>query len=400
MRQLLISLFLLAAFAGKAQQPIGDVIEYSLERARQQSMFMASKLEHEDGKLPKTFEKGKLVTSNYQWWCSGFYPGVLWMLYADHPSDQLKHYAQLFTARVEQAKKKTDTHDLGFMLYCSFGQGYAITHDSHYLDVIIEASDNLSGRFNATVGAIKSWDWARQWQFPVIIDNMMNLEMLCFATKATGNARYARIAESHADTTMKNHFRNDYSSFHVIGYDPITGKADAWQTFQGYADNSAWARGQAWALYGYTMMYRELRKPEYLEQARNIASFIINHPNMPVDGVPYWDFNAPDIPYALRDASAAAVMASAFVELSQLDTTEDSTLWYAMAEKQIRTLSTPEYLSAIGENGGFILNHSVGSIPGGTEIDVPLTYADYYFVEALLRMKNLTPDPSPEERGE
>ena len=377
-----------------AQEPMGEVIERGLSMARSQSLIMAHTLEDQPGVFPRSYENGKLVTSDYRWWCSGFYPGVLWQLYGDNADPTLRHYAELFTDRVEPVKEMTDTHDLGFMLYCSFGQGYHLTNNPRYLDIIAEGTQNLLTRYNDQLGVIKSWNPSKKWKYPVIIDNMMNLEMLCFMTREMNDRRYVRVAERHADTTMKNHFREDYSTYHVVSYDPKTGEPHARQTAQGYADGSAWARGQAWGLYGYTMMYRETLQPRYLEQARHIAQFLVNHPRLPEDGIPYWDYDAPDIPNAPRDASAGAVMASALIELSQLDPSADAARWLQMAEKQLRSLSSPAYLAQKGELGGFILKHSVGSLPGKSEVDVPLTYADYYYVEALLRMKKLLTRPN------
>ncbi len=397
LRQFLaVATLAMACATVSAQEPMGEVIEHGLSAARSQSLLMARTLEPQTGQFPRSFENGKLITSDYRWWCSGFFPGVLWQLYADKPSEELRRYAELFTDRAEPVKTMTDTHDLGFMLYCSFGQGYNLTGNPHYLDVIAEGSDNLLTRYDPKVGVIKSWESGPRWKYPVIIDNMMNLEMLSFMSRETGDRHYVQVAETHANTTMKNHFRDDYSTYHMVSYDPATGQPHVKQTVQGFANESAWARGQAWGLYGYTMMYRETLQPKYLEQARHIAHFIASHPRLPEDGIPYWDFDASDIPSAPRDASAGAVMASAFIELSQLDPTADAAKWLQLAEKQLRSLTSPAYLVPMGQEGGFILKHSVGSLPGHSEIDVPLTYADYYYVEALLRMKKLLALPSPQ----
>ena len=366
---------------------IQEIVETGLQRSHSQAMLLAKSLEGKGELLPRTFENGKLEVTKYGDWVSGFFPGVLWMLYEDSGDQELKEYAELFTGRVESAKRLTTTHDLGFMLYCSFGNGYRLTEDQHYLDVIKEGTGNLLTRWNEKVGAIKSWDTNDAGTHLVIIDNMMNLEMLCFMSKETGDSRYMSIAETHANTTMTNHFRDDGSSWHVVSYDPTTGKPQAKSTYQGYSDDSAWARGQAWGLYGYTMMYRETRNQAYLEQARRIARFIVNHPRLPKDKVPYWDFDAPDIPDDLRDASAAAIMASALLELSQMDSGKESQRWYNVAVQQLQTLTSKEYLASEGENGGFILKHSVGHYTAHSEVDVPLTYADYYYVEALIRLK-------------
>lgn len=374
------------------EEALSKVIDRGLTAAGEQSLLLAEALENREGALPKTYENGELKSSRYRAWTSGFFPGVLWYLYENNPREEFRKYAELYTARVEPVKDVTSTHDLGFMLYCSFGNGYRLTGNPEYLEVMKTGATSLSTRYNETIGAIRSWDFGKEWQFPVIIDNMMNLEFLSFISKATGDERFMNIADTHAQTTLANHFRPDYSSFHVVSYDTISGQPHAKNTHQGYSDESSWARGQAWALYGYTMMHRESGKPEYLEQARNIASFITNHPNMPEDKVPYWDFDAPEIPDALRDASAAAIMASALIELSQLDKSKDGHKWLKFAEDQIRSLSSPEYLAETGSNGGFILKHGVGNHNSKSEMDVPLTYGDYYYVEALMRLKNYTRD--------
>lgn len=390
-------LLTLTAVSMKSQtvyEPMEQVVERGLQRATSQSLLLAEALKERQDALPRTFEKGEVQTIRYDHWVSGFFPGVLWLLYENTGNQQLRQLAEMYTDRVEPAKRVTNTHDLGFMLYCSFGQGYRLTGNRHYLDVIKEGTQSLLTRWNDRLGVIKSWESGPKWQYPVIIDNMMNLEMLCFMTRETGDRRYERIAERHANTTMKNHFREDYSTYHVVSYDTITGQPHAKNTHQGYADGSSWARGQAWGLYGYTMMYRETLNPRYLHQAQQIGKFLMNHPRLPEDKVPYWDYDAPDIPNAKRDASAAAIMASALIELSQLDPSELAPQWLALAKKQLRTLSAPEYLAKEGEQGGFIIKHGVGFHRAGAEVDVPLTYGDYYYVEALMRMKQLMAKPT------
>lgn len=373
------------------EKEMATIVNQSLEMATTQSLAMAKSLEKDSLLLPRSFEKGSLVTSDSRWWCSGFFPGVLWYLYENTPTEELKKYAQLYTDRVEREKFTTDNHDVGFMVFCSFGNGQRITGNEKYKDVIAKASESLSTRYKDNIHLIRSWDWNREvWQYPVIIDNMMNLEMLMWAAKETGNNRFEEIAKNHADKTMKEHFRPDYSCYHLVDYDTISGDSRIKQTVQGYSNESSWARGQAWALYGYTMMARETEDADYLSQAEKIAEFILNHPNLPDDKIPYWDFNAPNIPNEFRDASAGAIMASAFIELSRL--TKDEKLakkCKQTAVTQLKTLSSPEYLAKPGENGNFILKHSVGSLPGKSEIDVPLTYADYYYVEALMRYKDV-----------
>jgi hypothetical protein len=336
---------------------------------------------------PRTLDSMQLKLVPSRDWTSGFFPGELWFLHEYTGKEEWKKQAQTFTSNIEREKTNGGSHDMGFKIYCSFGQGYRLTKEAHYKDVLIQSAKTLSTRFNSKDGVIRSWDHHKeQWDYPVIIDNMMNLELLFEATKLSGDSSFYKIAVSHANTTMKNHFRADYSSYHVVDYDTATGEVRRKQTAQGYADESAWARGQAWGLYGYTMCYRETKDKKYLEQAEHIASFILKHPNLPKDLVPYWDFNAPNIPNEPRDASAAAIMASALYELSTYSKSKNQ--YRKAADKIIESL-TNYYRSRIGESKGFILLHSTGSKPANSEVDVPLIYADYYYLEALLRMKKL-----------
>jgi uncharacterized protein YyaL (SSP411 family) len=272
------------------------------------------------------------------------------------------------------------------MMFCSFGNANRIQPKQEYPEILLTSARSLSSRFNPNVGCIKSWE-SKKEDFVVIIDNMMNLELLFWATRVSGDSSFYRIAVTHANTTMKNHFRPDHSSYHVVNYDPQTGAVQQKRTAQGYANESAWARGQAWGFYGYIVTYRETKDKKYLDHANNIANFILNHPNLPAEKIPYWDFNAPGIPNALRDASAAAIMASAFLELSKYVDKSLSKKYFSAAEIILQTLSTDQYKAAPGTNGGFILKHGVGHLPNKSEVDVPLTYGDYFFVEAMQRYK-------------
>ena len=385
----------LAVLLSSYKQPEGmkSVVERGLSRSVEQAEYLAKSMESDNDSLPRSYTDRKgLIKSNSHWWCSGFFPGVLWYLYEAKGSPNLKRYAEIYTQRVADQQYTTDNHDVGFILMCSFGNGYRLTKTPSYVPILLNGAQSLSTRFKPVVGLIRSWDTKTdKWRYPVIIDNMMNLELLEWAAQHSDSTKFAKIASSHAKLTMKNHFRKDFSSYHVIGYDPETGEIEKRNTHQGYAHESAWARGQAWGLYGYTMMFRETGDSSYLHHAKGIARFIMSHPNMPKDKVPYWDFNAPDIPHAKRDASAAAIMASAFIELSILtkETPDFSKQCLNMAEMQLRSLTSAEYLAKKGTNGGFILMHSVGNLPKGTEVDVPLTYADYYYVEALVRYKKM-----------
>jgi unsaturated chondroitin disaccharide hydrolase len=335
---------------------------------------------------PRTLEHGALKLVASRDWTSGFFPGVLWYLDEYYKTDQWKAEARKFTTLIEKEKNNGTTHDMGFKVFCSVGNAFRLTGNVHDKAVIVEAAKTLATRFNPKTGVILSWDHSRdKWVNPVIIDNMMNLELLFEATKLTGDSSFHKIAVSHANTTMKNHFREDFSSYHVVDYDPETGEVIKKTTHQGYSNASAWARGQAWALYGYTLCYRYTKNPAYLKQAENIARFIYAHPNMPKDLVPYWDFNAPQIPNEPRDASAAAVIASGLYELSRYS--KNRIDYYQKANQILKSLSTA-YVAPIGTAKGFILLHSTGSKPSNTEVDEPLSYADYYYLEALLRYKN------------
>lgn len=345
---------------------------------------MATLLQPEQ--FPKTFhpETGTTETSNSGWWCSGFYPGTLMKLYAQTHDKALKAGADRIMAVLAKEQYNTHTHDLGFMMYCSFGTANQLEPKPEYKQILINSAKSLSTRFNPKVGCIKSWD-SKPSDFLVIIDNMMNLELLFWATRETGDSSYYKIAVTHANTTIKNHYRADYSSYHVINYSAETGAVQEKKTAQGFANESAWARGQAWGLYGFTVMYRETKDKKYLEQADHIAGFILNNPNLPADKIPYWDYNAPNIPNALRDASAAAITASALLELCRYSDKPSASKYFKAAESILMTLSSKTYKAQLKTNGGYILQHSVGHFPAGTEIDVPLTYADYYFVEAMER---------------
>jgi unsaturated chondroitin disaccharide hydrolase len=321
-------------------------------------------------------------------WTSGFMPGLLWYMYEYTGNNYWLDEARRYTEPIEREKTNAGTHDMGFKIYCSFGNGYRLTSDPHYRDVIVESSNTLITRYNPVVGAIRSWDHNREkWDYPVIIDNMMNLEMLFRATQITGDSVYYNIAVQHARTSMRTLFREDYSTYHVAGFNPETGELMQQHTHQGAFHGSAWARGQAWGLYGYIMSYRFTGYPEFLAQAENIASFILNHPRLPADMVPYWDFDAANIPNEPRDVSAATIMASALYELSTAGTAK-SAYYKQMADRMLASVYH-NYRSPDGGNLGFVIEHSTGHLPHGYEIAVPIIYADYYFIEAALRKQRL-----------
>lgn len=384
MKKTLILLFV-AILAVSCQESMKQLTDRVFEVAEYQFTEMDKTLT--DTTVPKSTRFGVLVPSETKSWTSGFYPGSLWYVYMYTGNENTKALAEKNTEKLYIETQRVRSHDIGFMVNCSYGNALRITGDEKYREPYINAAKLLTTRFNPTVGLTQSWNITpsrKHWKFPVIIDNMMNLELLTQAHKMSGIDSLLTVAVTHANTTMKNHFRPDYTTWHVVDYDPETGDIRMKVTHQGYSDDSAWSRGQAWAVYGYTMMFREVGDEAYLAQAENVARMLLDR--LPEDGIPYWDFDSPDAPDSQRDASAAAIMASSFIELAGY--TQDKSLSKAlmeMAETQIRTLASPEYLAEKGRNGFFLLKHSVGSYPSDTEVNVPLTYADYYFLEALLR---------------
>ncbi len=365
----------------------GDSITATLELAAAQYRDMAAQLP--EGRFPKTYypKEDRFETSGSEWWVSGFYPGTLLYLHEELNDPQLREEANRIMEDLEKEQYNKTTHDLGFMMFCSFGHLNRLDPRPEYDEILMTSARSLATRFNEKVGAIRSWD-SDDDSFLVIIDNMMNLELLFWASEFSGDPTYRNIAITHANTTMQHHFRPDNSSYHVINYNENTGEVKEKRTAQGAADESAWARGQAWGLYGYTVMYRETKEQKYLDQAIKIADFMLDHSHMPQDKIPYWDYNAPNIPDALRDSSAGAIMASALLELSEYVDAGKKKKYFSTAETAIKTLMSDTYLAEKGSNGGFILKHGVGHLPENSEVDVPLTYGDYYFVEALLRYKN------------
>lgn len=384
MKHLLILCFGISLLASSCKSTSGLNVAKSMKTAEAQLTY--SLKEHTDkSTYPRSVNgDGSLHAVPARDWTSGFYPGSMWHMYAYTKDQKWADSAAAWNAGLEEVKFNTHTHDLGFVLYCSFGNGLKLTGNPEYAKIMLQGAQTLKKRFDPTIGSIRSWDFGT-WQYPVIIDNMMNLELLFWATRYSGDSSFYDIAVEHANTTMKNHFRPDNSSYHVVDYDSVSGEVIAKMTHQGFSDSSAWARGQAWGLYGFTLMYRETNDKKYLDQAEKIAGFYLNHPNLPEDMVPYWDFNAPDIPNAPRDASAAAISASALLELSGYSA--NGQRYFGAAEKMLASLSSPAYLAKPETNHGFVLMHSTGHFPNHSEIDKPINYADYYYLEALIRYK-------------
>lgn len=377
-------LFLHPEGNGSAIPSLDKQLKYAVESVNQ----ALDTAENKQLVSPRTINKdGSLRMVVAKDWCSGFFPGVLWMMYQSTHEVYWKTQADKFTMPLQILSDYQGTHDLGFMVHNSFGQAWKATNDKKYLDVELQAVKALASRFDSTVGCIRSWDHHKErWTFPVIIDNMMNLEFLFWATQQTGDSTYYRMAVSHAQKTMRNHYRPDYSSYHVVDYNPADGTVRGKCTFQGYADESVWSRGQAWGLYGFTMCYRYTHDKAFLQQAEHIASFIFAQPNMPADLIPYWDMKDPQIPNSPRDVSAAAVTASALYELAGYSNQRAQYIKWA---DTIMDNLDRHYRAKTGSNNGFILLHSTGNYPLHDEIDKPIIYADYYYIEALIRKNNI-----------
>lgn len=368
-----------------------QLVKENLAFGEEQLKFMLDELDHSslNPRSVQEDETTKLVKSKD--WTSGFFPGNLWMMYEFSREASWRDEAEHYTLNIEKEKFNGGTHDMGFKMYSSFGNGFRLTNNQEYKDILLQSANTLCTRFNPTVGAIRSWDHnADKWDFPVIVDNMLNLELLFWASRETRDSTYYKIAVSHAETTLRDHFRKDNSSYHVVSYDTLTGKPVKKNTHQGYSHESSWARGQAWGLYGYVMTYRETGMDKFLDQAHKIARFILDHPNLPEDKVPHWDFDVPNKDNEPRDASAAAIICSALYELSMYGTEEQKAYYQNQADLILTSLSSPDYRAALGENNYFLLKHSTGDYPKDSEIDVPIIYADYYFIEANLRRLKLS----------
>lgn len=393
MRKAIFFITSLLCLACQKQESMEELTARVFERAAAQMELMDKNLDSAAVSnpgvaiYPRSINKeGALWTSNYKWWCSGFYPGSMWYVYEYTGDEKIKELALKYQAGLEPLRFRKDDHDIGFQLMCSYGNCLRLTEDQTCVPVLIDGANSLASRFDPEVGCTRSWSFGK-WSFPVIVDNMMNMELLLKAAELGGSDSLKNVALAHARTTMKNHFREDKSCFHLVDYNPETGEVVGKQTVQGLADDSAWARGQAWGLYGFTMVYRFCKEQDILDHAIAIAEYLL--PRLPEDGVPFWDYDSAEIPNDVRDASAAAIMASGLIELSQYVDAEKAERYLTTAEKMLRTLASEEYLCAEGEDYGFLLKHSTGNKNTDSEVDVPLTYADYYFLEALIRWSRL-----------
>lgn len=388
---------LLVLFAGVFCACSGNAgkieVEDALKSCEQKMKQTLLQLETDSCLLPRSMSSSDSVwnlVTVYDW-TSGFWPGILWYGYETSGDAFIKENAVHYTACMEQLLEPqySGDHDLGFQFLCSFVNAYRLTGEEHYKQAALDGADKLAKLYHPVVGTICSWPYMKQqkgWPHNTIIDNMMNLELLFWASKNGGNPSYYDMAEKHARVTMKNHFREDYTCYHVAVYDTVSGELIKGVTNQGAYDESFWARGQAWAIYGYTMVYRETKNKEFLNFAEYVADVYLEH--LPDDYVPYWDFYAPNIPDEPKDASAAAVVASALLELSQLETDGlKSQKYFLEAERMLCSLLSDKYWAGV-TSPAFLL-HSTGNYPAGYEIDAAINYADYYCMEALVRYKKI-----------
>lgn len=399
-----LAIIILAFFSIAWEAKSQDIVKKNFELAEIQYQAMLKKAT-DITCFPRTVKQDKLWCVPAEDWTSGFWPGVLWYMYEYTKNNRWKDEAMKWTHSLKDIQSFVGHHDVGFMMYCSYGNGFRLTANPKYIPILVQSAKSLCKRYSYNVGCIQSWNARKSigrkntWEYPVIIDNMMNLELLFWATLATNDSVYWDIAVSHAEKTMKNQIRSDFSSYHVVNYAPDTGEILHRQTAQGYADSSTWARGQAWGIYSFTMVYRYTKDERFLQTAINMADFFLNHKNLPDDCIPYWDFNAgekgfnPDFEYVSsdykvipRDVSAACIVASALFELcGYVSDINKKQTYYDMGIRILNNLSNNSYRAKEKENHGFLLKHSVGNLPGNNEVDVPLIYADYYFLEALIR---------------
>ena len=383
---IIVVFFLVLVCAPAPGQDLKKLVSHALEFSQKQLKQSVVEIKDTTRFARSTQPDGSWKVTPSREWTSGFFPGALWYMFEYTKDPLFKATAEKWTAGMVNEQFDKGTHDLGFKIFCSYGTGYRLAPTDDYMKVIQQTAQTLILRFNPTVGCIKSWD-NRKWAYPVIVDNMMNLELLFWAAEHGGSSQLRDIAIKHAETTMKNHFRADGSTYHVLSYDTTNGSVLVRNTHQGYADESAWARGQAWAIYGFTMTYRFTKDPRFLETAQRAADYFLQR--LPADHVPYWDFQAPEIPNEPRDVSAAAITASALFELSgYVKTAKEKEEYLKRAENILASLCVAPYL-AEGTPSRAILNHAVGSKPAKSEVDVSIIYADYYFIEAMLRYLTL-----------
>lgn len=406
---ILLSVFIISGFSQKKT----DFVEHSFTTAKPLYQNLLKKTSGNFSLYPHSmYDNDSIKYYDITEWTGGFWPGILWYMFEYTNDKSWEKAATEWTHSLESNQYNTAHHDIGFMMFSSYGNAIRINPDNpantKYQEILLQSAESLTKRYSPVVGSIQSWNKRKSkgeintWEYPVIMDNMMNLELLFYASRVSGNDKYRQIAIKHAETTMQNHLRKDFSSFHVVNYDPKTGAMLHQQTLQGFSDQSTWSRGQAWGIYGFTVVYRETKDKRFLDAAIGMADYFLQHKNLPGDKIPYWDFNAGEDGYKPdwdfdpskfkempRDASAAAIAGSALLELSTYVKGKKNKRYYNDAVSILRSLSSDKYLNTTMENPYFLLKHSTGNLPSNREIDVPLIYADYYFLEALLRYEKL-----------
>lgn len=401
MKVLVILLFSSVPFLCNALSPshsqklkavLSEIFAKSAAHYRALDAAAAPRMWNKNGKpmIPRGFDhkKREITMDPIHGWRTGHFPGSLWLLYEVTGDAFFRDRAAVWTELLEPNRNLDRHHDVGFIIMCSFGNARRLLKTDRYDSVIVDSAKALSRRFSEQLGVIRSWGKIEETEdFLVIPDNMMNLELLTAAGRISKDSYFGKVANSHATVTMKNHFRADGGTYHVLNYSQKDGRIQEIRRGQGASCFTAWSRGQSWAIYGYTMMYRETKNKAYLEFAQKVSDYAINHPNMPKDGIPYWDFGAPG---EERDSSAGAVMAAALVELSKFVEGDKSCGYFEFAAKQLLSLASPAYFSEGDEVGHYLLKHGVGNKPGGSEIDTPLNYGDYYFLEALIRFRKMS----------
>ena len=387
-----------------AQVPTLDV-EKQLQYCHKQIKRALAELQQKDDSFDYTMEPRNILKGDKQkgWncrkatpeeWCDGFWPGILWMDYQNTKDEAVRKAAEGYTESLKGiAYRPCYDHDIGFLMFCSYGKGYEVNHSQEYKNVILTSADSLATLFNPIVGTILSWPREvkpRNWPHNTIMDNMMNLDMMFWAARNGGNKLLYDLAVTHAKTTMQNHFRPDGSCYHVAVYDTISGDFVKGVTHQGYSDDSMWSRGQSWAIYGYTMVYRYTRNRMFLDFAQKVTDIYIKRLKETSDDfIPLWDMDdSRGTMGAPKDVSAACVVADALLELQKYVGGEKGEEYKQFALQTLAQLSTSKYQS--GKKNVAFLMHSTGHHPAGSEIDASIIYADYYYLEALNRVKNIS----------
>ncbi len=310
-------------------------------------------------------------------WTSGFFAGTLWYMYQLTGETQWKDYAKEWTEDLESTANLNIDHDTGFRISSSFGNAYQLIQGQYYQRIMLRAANTLAQRYDPKIGAIKSWDWIGN--FPVIIDNLMNLELLFWNAENSGNSEWYNIALSHAETSLKHHMRPDGTSYHIVDFDD-SGNVNWKGTRQGYGHNSVWARGQAWAIYGFTMIYRYTGKEKFLDAAIRAADYFID--NLPDDFVPIYDFLEPVTTVQSKDASASAIAASALFEIYEFT---NNARYFNSAVNILNSLSSEQFMSVNSDISSILKQSTLHRGHG----NVGTSYADYYFLEAIIRYRKI-----------